>query len=166
MGGWNEGRRSFAGPVSLKKSPEGGKIIGIGIPGPSGEEETASWESHGGKDKKLDPKKTYAVTFLTRIYRGQGLVQNELLRIDHNGRTILDESVCHVHGQPMVRQMEVKEPIGDYPDGFREVYRRRFPNDGNVYLACDSGIDHPTWKCLQCERSFKTYVKRHHIGGH
>jgi len=165
MGGWTEGRRSFTGPVSLKKSPEGGKIIGIGVPGPSGEEQTASWESHDGNHKKLDPNKTYKVTFLTRFLPWQRLVQNELLRIEHDGRAIVDESVCHVHGQPMVRQMQVEESAVDYPDGFLPIRRSRFPNDGNIYLACGSGIDHPTWKCPQCKRSFKTYVKRHHIGG-
>lgn len=165
MGGWTEGRRSFIGPISLKKS-EGGKIIGIGVLCPSGEEEDASWESHGGEYRKLDPKKTYDVTFLTRIFQGQGLVQSELLRVEHDGRPIIDESVCHIHGRSMVRQTEVEESAVDYPDGFLQVRRSMFANDGNIYLACSSGINHPTWKCPQCERSFKAYVKRHHIGNH
>ena len=167
IGGWTEGQRSFTGPVSLKRSPESGKIIGIGVPGPSGEEETACWEIHDGNHKKLDPQKTYKVTFLTRFLPWQRLVQSKLLRIEHDGRTIIDESVCHVHGEPMVRQMQIEKSAVDYPDGFVfSVRQNKFPNDGNVYLACGSGVDHPTWKCLQCERNFKAYMKRHYIGSH
>lgn len=111
----------------------------------------------------LDPSKTYKIELLTRIYKKPDHVFDDLLRISLNGRVIQDESVCAVHQSPMRHGMWNSVSREDYPEPFLSLQEKQFPNDGNTYERCGSGIRHPKWKCPDCHAAYLRAEKRFNI---
>ncbi|RYD20919.1 MAG: hypothetical protein EOP88_13220 [Verrucomicrobiaceae bacterium] len=156
-----EGRRTVRGQISLDTPHEHffdletkalmSETLSVGL---------------SGKKKDLpplDPAKSYKVELLTRIYAKPDHVFDDLLRISLNGRVIHDESVCAVHQSPMEHGMWNSVSREDYPGPFLSLQEKQFPNDGNTYERCGSGIRHPKWKCPDCHAAYLRAEKRFNI---
>jgi hypothetical protein len=111
----------------------------------------------------LDPTVKYEVELLTRIYRNPDYVFNDVLRVSRNGTVIYDTSTCFIHHLPMERLLERGQSSCDSPRGFDTAREREFPNDGNTYLACGSGLHRPTWKCPACEKAYYAWCRNHGV---
>ncbi len=152
-----EGHRTVKGKVELKPAPR--TISKILVSERFGGQVEAYLPDNCpiGSFPTLDPTKTYEVELLTRIYRDPDYVFNDVLNISHRGVVIYDASICLVHNLPMERLIEHGMSSCDAPSGFFPAQQKTFPNDGNAYLACGSGLRHPTWKCPACARAFNEW---------
>ena len=165
-----EGKRSTTGTMWIQRSPSERvfdikrDIVSLQVAGPWGQRLSVAWPEGLPSDVELDPQKKYRVDLLTRIYKGPDYVANDLLRIsDRKGRVIVDASICNIHKQPMQRQLEQGKSAEAYSRSFMLKQEKEFPNDGNVYLACGSGIHHMTWRCPECEKGYHRYTRQHGI---
>jgi hypothetical protein len=65
----------------------------------------------------------------------------------------------------MERQIENSCSADAYPESFFRQQKEEFPNDGNVYLGCGSGVSFPTWKCRECGRRYDAWAKKYRMNG-
>lgn len=155
-----EGKRSVHGRLSVAER-SGSSLTYIVITQPGGRQIEAKWPAGVAVGSSIDPQATYQVELLTRIYTDPDYVFDDVLRIsDKSGGVIVDASVCRLHGLAMQRQVEEGMSAEDYPDSFVKRREREFPNEGKVYLACGSGIQHMTWKCPECDKRYRAWAKR------
>ena len=112
---------------------------------------------------KIDPSQEYKIEILTSIYTEPNVVENEILRVMKNDYVVIDASICRIHKVPMKRQIEDSYSVEAYPKAFFRQQKEEFPNDGNVYLGCGSGVSFPTWKCPECGRRYEAWIKKHGI---
>ncbi|HEY1122586.1 MAG TPA: hypothetical protein VGE67_13330 [Haloferula sp.] len=157
-----EGRRVISGRLLLEGEPRKGDAT-LKIIGAKGVETRMTWPAREKAPIWIEPGKTYQVELLTTVFSKGTAVYDNVLRISDEGHTYLDFSLCQVHRVPMQRQIEDAKSGCDYPDSFDATRKRQFPNDGNVYLLCGSGISHPLWKCPECEEAYHRWAKRHGI---
>lgn len=165
-----EGKRSMKGTMWIQRYPSDRvfdikrDIVSLQVAGPRGQRLSVAWPEELPSDVTVDPQKKYQVDLLTRIYKGPDYVFNDLLRIsDGQGRVIVDASICNIHKLPMQRQLENGKSAEAYSRSFMLKREKEFPNDGNVYLACGSGIHHTIWCCPACEKGYHRYTSRHGI---
>ncbi len=84
-----------------------------------------------------------------------------LLRVNSNGKTVHDASLCEKHHVQMVRQVEQVVDGGEYPQSqFEDGHPKLFPNDGKAYLLCGSGIRWTVWRCPSCYEGSERWRKR------
>ena len=100
---------------------------------------------------------------MTRIYKDPDYVFNDILRVSDRGQVLIDSSVCNLHHLPMKRQIEDGHSAEAYPNNIYSIRSRKFPNDGNIYLACGSGIRHPMWRCMECYKQYLLWTKSNGI---
>lgn len=161
-GAMNEGVRSFNGHLEVKSPMSGGFITAI-VTTSSGEKLEARWPEWSKSPTFLDSSKNYRIELMTRVYEDPDYVFNDILRVSEGDRTLIDASVCHVHNLPMQRQIEDGKSACEYPEHFFSTQKKSFPNDGNSYLLCGSGIAHPLWKCPECSKQYHAWTKRNGI---
>jgi hypothetical protein len=155
-----EGKRSVRGRLSVGDS-SGSSLTYINIAEGGGPQIKAKWPDGVAVSPLIDPEETYQVELLTRVYTDPDYVFDDVLRVsDKDGRVIVDASICCRHGLAMQRQVEEGMSAEDYPDSFDKRREKEFPNDGKVYLACGSGIQHMTWKCPECDKRYHAWAKR------
>lgn len=157
-----EGQRTVIGRVAFKQSSTG--WVTVEVRTQKGEFLSANWPYERPKGwQKINTNQVYRIDLLTQIYTKPDYVFNDLLRISTSDRVIVDTSVCHLHQVPMQRQLEDGDDAGRYPKSFFAVQKKHFPNDGNAYLACGSGISHLTWCCPSCHSLYQDWVKKHRL---
>lgn len=158
--GFVEGRRFVTGRVEVLPIP-GKKPVAL-IWRRFGSRLDADLPNESSAIPSLDVGAEYRVELLTRVYRDPDYVINDILRLTRKGIVVYDASVCRVHDVPMERVAEHGMSSCDAPKGFLVAREREFPNDGNAYHACGSGLRHPTWECPTCEGAFHAW---HHKNG-
>lgn len=126
----------------------------------------ALWTKMGSR---FDPSREYDVELLTRVYTptfpgGPGGVFNDILRVSVDNQTVIDASICQVHQVPMERVVMQPCSSEEYPPSFFPLQRKKFPNDGNEYLSCGSGISDQGWKCPQCRLLYVDCITRNGWG--
>lgn len=84
----------------------------------------------------------------------------KIFRVRDGNETLFDQSRFPVHHIQMTRQTETGIDGGDQSDRFYRRQERLFPNDGNAYLLCSSGIREPVWVCPACARQAKREYQR------
>lgn len=156
-----EGRRTFVGHVTIKPGVE--DSVECKVTTVDGETIHVEWPSWAEEREKIDANAIHQVDILTRIYKDPDYVFNNLLRIRHDGKVFLDASVCHIHGKVMERKLENGVSAEGYADSFFKMRQKKFPNDGNVYMFCGSGIRHPMWKCGECHETYLAWCKRNGV---
>lgn len=154
-----EGRRVISGRLQVEREPLKGNAT-LKIIGAKEAETRMTWPEGEKAPTWIEPGKIYQVELLTTVFNKGVAVYNNVVRISDEGHTYLDFSLCEVHRIPMKRQIENAKSVVDYPDSFDATRKRQFPNDGNVYLPCGSGISHPLWKCPECEKGYHKWAKR------
>lgn len=158
---FTEGRRAIVGSLSFEKVNN--SFIPLKITDQNGTVTQAMWPIWAdGYQRKLSPTDSYRVELLSRYYGGSEVL-NDVLRLSNRKDVVIDASVCHVHRLPMQRQIEHVTWVGAYPPSFFTIQLKNFPNDGNAYLACPSGIRHPKWRCTECNRQYHIWTKRHGV---
>ena len=161
-GAMSEGIRTVMGRLEVQAPTSGGYITAI-VTTPSGEKLEAKWPEWCKSPTFLDVSKTYEIELMTRIYKDPDYIFNDIRRVSDEGRLLMDTSVCHVHNLPMQRQIEDGKSACEYPEQFFSIQKKRFPNDGNSYLLCGSGIRHPMWKCPECSKQYHGWTKRNGV---
>lgn len=159
----SEGRRVVSGHLSFPSYEHSLKIRTSGFM-----PETIS-AGFSGKKKdfgQVDPSTSYQVVLLTTVETAPFYLSNSVVRVSRDGRVIYDESLCQLHHRPMKRQIEEGVSAGDYPNSFHSLQERKFPNSGVVYLSCDSGINHPNWRCPTCHDDYRRAAKQYGIQTH
>ena len=149
-----EGIRKVNGRVEVRHSPN--TITTILISERFGGQELANFPSKCsiGRFPTLIPSERYGIELLTSIHRDSIRVYNDVKLITHKGTVIYDASVCSVHNLPMERLIEHGMSSCFAPKEFFPAQQKEFPNDGNEYLFCSSGLRGTTWKCPACAKSF------------
>ena len=158
----SEGSRSVKGRLEVRSTTSGGFITAI-ITTSSGKQLEAEWPEWSRSPPFIDPSKTYEIELMTRIYKDPDYVFNDILRVSDSGQVLIDSSVCHVHHLTMKRQIEDGHSAEAYPNNIYSIRSRKFPNDGNIYLACGSGIRHPMWRCMECYKQYQLWTKSNGI---
>jgi len=157
-----EGRRVISARLQLEGEPRKGDAT-LKVIGTERAETRMAWPAGEKAPTWIEPGKIYQVELLTTVFSKGTAVYDNVLRISDERHTYLDFSLCQVHRVPMQRKIEDAKSGVDYPDSFTATREKRFPNDGNVYLLCNSGISHPLWKCPECGKEYHTWAKRHGI---
>lgn len=156
-----EGRRTLEGRVLIQPPATGGHVEALVVTA-SGERTAAKWPDRA-TSSPVDPSQVYRVELLTRVYRNPDYVFNDVLRISAGDQVLIDASVCDLHQLPMQRRIEDGKSMESYPESFFPLRQKTFPHDGNAYLACGSGIRHPTWKCPECSRRYHAWTRQHGV---
>lgn len=151
-----EGRYEIHGRISFTKTSEG---IGLEVQGNDKNERAyVVWPEWGPDYRKIDTSQVYRVEILARetvpYYHFE-----DLLRVSSGDRMLIDASRCHVHRCAMKRQIENSVSGGDYGNSYFRLRKRSFPNDGNAYELCGSGIQSNTWRCPKCYSSYERWGK-------
>lgn len=157
-----EGIRLIKGRLEVQ-APTSGEYITSIVTTSTGEKLEAKWPEWLKSPTFLDTSKTYEIELMTRIHKNPDYIFNDILRVSDEGHLLMDTSVCHVHNLPMQRQIEDGKSACEYPKNFFPTQKKRFPNDGNAYLACGSGISHPLWKCSECNKQYHAWIKSNDI---
>lgn len=154
-----EGRRTVTGKVTVDRSDKNcPKLHVLASDGRS-----MSGALPARAVLQVEAEQVYDVELLTRVYTAPDYVFDDVLRVKLNERVLYDASVCSLHHVAMLRVLEDETDACLYPDSFFPLQEKRFPNDGNAYLACGSGIRHPTWKCPKCDRLYQVWCRRYGI---
>lgn len=108
------------------------------------------------------PYQTYRIDLEMTYRYNSDFSYVSILRVSKNGKTIIDRSVCKVHGLRMKLEAVETCSAGDYPEYFFPKQKNEFPNDGNYYSGCSSGSGE-VWKCAACSRSYSAWAKKHDL---
>lgn len=131
----------------------------------------AYWPPTAVPYQGVDTTRSYELKYLeSKIAAGtdyRDWIDTTLLRIVDGDHTLYDASICPLHREVMVRQIEVGVSYESYHP-YREQYfdgnsPRLSPNDGKAYLVCGSGIRRMIWRCPICYRISEEWEIEHGI---
>lgn len=114
--------------------------------------------------KKLDPAKTYRFHLYTthQKYSHFDYYHAMLSKVEENGTTVIDASICDVHG----RQMKFG-PATQEDWSLRSAKEQRdlgvYHNHGCDFPSCCSGglIRWDVWHCLECRRKVDAFKSKY-----
>lgn len=82
-----------------------------------------------------------------------------IAKVSSGNKVLYDNSLCEVHHLTMTRNTQRGKDRDGQGDRFFRRRDRLFPNDGNEYNVCGSGLPRIVWVCpkcsSQCDREFK-----------
>jgi hypothetical protein len=112
------------------------------------------WPSQLPAVSKLDATKVYTLDLIVKDWKKAKHKDAQVYRMRDGERVIADLSLCAMHQQPMVREVE------DWIDRFDEDVVKRYPHSGIFHAVCGSGMRHVMWVCPSCQAAERKEILR------